>query len=1052
LNTAQLLAADPKVSAWVAASAGTGKTKVLTDRILNLLLHGVTPERILCLTFTKAAASEMANRLMKRLAQWAIIPELDLTRELKGLLGDKTIALPLVSRARKLFSLVLDVPGGMKIQTIHGFCQTILGRFPLEAGVSPHFRILDEVLGEDILLQAQHKVFADPSPMAQRALDILNPFMEDLRFKDFCNGRSRIMSLLGKYDNFWSYVQRVIEFMEIKEFVSQPEELLDPELIPRLKAQSFSTDMAFEDYINIYLTQKGEIRKKLSPEQAPEAQRIYEWVQRLSALEIAQRTVAMLILVQDTMNEYQDRKLRQGVLDYDDLIQKAYYLLMQSEIASWVLYKLDGGIDHLLIDEAQDTNTLQWDIILSLTQEFYSHSKSNRTIFAVGDAKQSIYSFQGANPEDFVRLKGHYAKLAQAFEVGWRDVQLELSYRSTAAILAIVDEVFKNDQTRQGVSFGQEKINHHVFREVSSEYLPGLVKLWPLVEAEANEKVTQATEWRIPLERVERRSPQYLMAEFLAEQVAGLISSKGILHSTNQAIQPKDILILVRKRGEISDEIIHALKKRNIPVAGSDRLVLTDYIAVMDLLALGQFVLLPDDDLNLACILRSPLIGLSEEDLFTLAHDREGTLWSSLTDKSSLNASLQFAHNWLSSCLHEAELSLVYEFYNWVLTQGGGRQRFLSRLGYEVEDVIDEFLSQCLNYEREQTGSLQGFVQFVNGQSQEIKRDSSDTVNNQVRLMTVHGSKGLQAPIVILPDAGEMGREKWDPLLWYDDVVLFRPTDSQDTTKTREMKNVDSQRKLEEKNRLLYVALTRAQDQLYIGGWIKKGKELADDSWYRLIQQAIENKAGTTADSHSDHIYLTNIEKITGEAAQNDTVIPEWVTRPYMEDSSENLKLNQKNSNIAAAKDRGILIHRFFEYLPHLNPEHRYKAACQIIEKEGLPITDWESDIQATLEILTNPTYANFFDVSSLAEVPLAGMIDGMPFQGRIDRLTVTEDTITIIDFKTSRDFPKKTDDIPPEIIKQLEGYEAALRTIYPEHNIRKILLWTAGPVIQEIP
>jgi len=1052
LNKAQLLAADPKVSAWVTASAGTGKTKVLTDRILNLLLQGFAPERILCLTFTKAAAAEMASRLMNRLAEWATLSQLDLIRELKVLVGEDAVPSSLLGRARQLFSLVLDTPGGMKIQTIHGFCQSVLGRFPLEAGIPPHFRVLDDILSEEILLEAQHRVFAKFSPPIVCALEILNPYMADQRFstilKDFYDDRSRVMTLLNKYKNFWSYAGELLIFLEVDSFIERPEQLLEPGLIPHLKAQFTPPEYDFESYIDTYLTQKREIRKKLFPEQIPEAEHVFRFVRSLSALELAQRTTATLVLFQEIMQEYEDQKMRRGVLDYDDLIQKTQRLLNQSGIAAWVLYKLDGGINHLLIDEAQDTNAAQWDIVLSLTAEFFTQDNRDRTIFAVGDAKQSIYSFQGANPEDFLKLKDHFASMTQTMGQTWRDVQLDLSYRSTAAILSIVDEVFANDQTKQGVSFGQKDIVHHVFREGSKEHLPGVVELWPLIESKADKK-DNAGEWQLPLERVERRSPQYCLAQYLADQVAQWIVSKGILPSTHQPIQPRDILILVRKRSMLSEEIIRALKKRNIPIAGSDRLVLTDYIAVMDLLALAQFVLLPEDDLNLACVLRSPLIGIGEEDLFTIAHGREGTLWASLSKNSSLSPSFEMAHRWLKACLHESDLSPVYEFFNWVLIQGEGRRRFLSRLGQEAEDVIEEFLTQCLKYDREHAGSLQGFVHFMSQQSQEIKRDSSDTVHNQVRLMTIHGSKGLQAPIVILPDASEAGKERWDPLLWGDNLVMLRPSQIQDTDKTRFLKDKGAYQGAQEKRRLLYVALTRAQDRLYVGGWTLPGRDVAEESWYRLIQNAVQFKSGTNCYYHGDDQSVEEWGIRQKESFEKDCSLPAWALSRPIEPAQKKTGLEEKRVLSSKAIERGILIHRFFEYLPQFPENHRYIAASQIVEKEGLSISDWERDIQATLGILSNSDFKCFFGPDSLSEVPISGSIDGVSFQGRIDRLLVTKDTITIIDYKTDRAPPTKMEDIPKKYIKQLEGYATALKFIYPSHQIRKILLWTAGPRIQ---
>lgn len=1054
MSTAQFLAADPKVSAWVVASAGTGKTKVLTDRILNLLLQGFAPERILCLTFTKAAASEMANRLMKRLARWATLPELELTQDLQEISNESLISLQLISRARQLFTLVLDAPGGMKIQTIHGFCQSVLSRFPIEAGIPPHFRVLDDQLADDLWMEAQRRVLAKPSSLADTALSILNPYMADQRFSsilnDFYYDRSRIEELLKRYDNLWDYATELLAFLEVNTQVKNPQELLQSDFITRLKTQFEPSEANFETLLKTYLTQKNEIRKKLNPEQMLQAERVYQFVRSLSALEVVQRTIATLALFQEINQNYQDEKSRRGVLDYDDLIQKTQHLLNQPGIASWVLYKLDGGIDHLLVDEAQDTNAAQWDIILSLTSEFFTQNKACRTIFAVGDPKQSIYSFQGANPEDFLKIKDHFSRLSQKGGQDWRDVRLDLSYRSTAAILSIVDEVFANDQNKKGIAFDNSEIIHHVHREPSHAHLPSLVELWPLIEPLKYNEESDESEWHLPLERVDRASPQSRLAYYLAEQVESWIRAKGLLPSTHQPIQPRDILILVRKRSILGQEIIRALKKRNIPVAGADRLILTDHIAVMDLLALGQFAVLPEDDLSLASILRSPLLGMSEDDLFSLAHERQGTLWASLSQNAQEKLSFQEAYTWLKACLREVDLCPVYEFYSWVLTQQQGRCRFLSRLGHEVEDVLEEFLTQCLNYDQEHAGSLQGFIHFMTYQTQEIKRDTSDTIHNQVRLMTVHGSKGLQAPIVILPEAAESGKERADSLLWTDKLVMLRPTQIQDTDDTKYYKHREIQATTEERRRLLYVALTRAQDRLYVGGWIS-GRELAKDCWYQVIKDALHLKSESNVYTHDQHIPSSEINNLYPSEAlvENVLTLPGWALASPLEMPKVQNDSGLEKSYSSKAMQRGILIHRFFEYLPEFSLDHRYGKACQLIEKEGLHLSDWQSDIEATLKILNDPDLADIFGPNSLAEVPVSGIVDGLPFQGRIDRLHVTDETLTIIDYKSDQNPADSVEDIPDMYKKQLEGYAAALKSIYPHHQIRKIILWTTGPKVQ---
>lgn len=1050
LSTAQFLAADPKVSAWVAASAGTGKTKVLTDRILNLLLHGFAAERILCLTFTKAAAAEMANRLMQRLALWATATDEELGLELQTLLGNTPVSPSILQRARQLFPLVLDVPGGMKIQTIHGFCQSTLSRFPLEAGVPPHFQIIDDLLADQILNDAQRATFLNPSPFAKSSLEVLNPYMADQRFglilKELYQNRSRIMALLAKHKTIWAYAQHLMDFLHIDAPSLCEDNILADNLIDELKCQFVPKDTNYDSYVSSFLTKKNEIRKKLSPEQLQEAEKVYQFVRSLALIETIRSTIAILILFQEIMQCYHDRKIQSNVLDYDDLIDKTRKLLSLPDIASWVLYKLDGGIDHLLIDEAQDTNEAQWEIILRLTSEFYSQSDSKRTIFAVGDAKQSIYSFQGANPKDFIRFKDHFAQLTKNVGQNWRDVQLDLSYRSTEPILTVVDEIFSQYPTKQGLTFDQTEIVHDVYREMSD----GVVELWPLIETDRQEEEVENGEWKMPLERIERPTSPYLLAQYLADQVASWLQSSDILPSTNQPIQPRDILILVRKRTELTHEIIRALKKSGIPVAGSDRLVLTDYIAIQDLLAVGQFALLPEDDLNLACVLRSPLIGMSEEDLYTLAQGRQGSLWLSLVEQAKTHLTFLPAYDWLKKCMNQADVIPVYEFYNHVLTQGEGRLRFVSRLGQEVEEVLEEFLTQCIKYDQGNASSLQGFIHFMSNQSQEIKRDSSDTNSNQIRMMTIHGAKGLQAPIVILPDAAEGGRDKRELFLWGDNVMMLRPKQEDDTLETSQLKKESARQVEEEKRRLFYVALTRAQDRLYVGGW-KTEKEIPEDCWYQLMQKAIAKRSENNSDYHG---YLQGDYKqpiVCKEAPVKKHALPIWVRERPANVHQSNNQAEVKRSFSSQAIDRGIFIHQLFEYLPDFPAEQRYDVACQLIHKKKLPLMQWESDIQAVLSIMKDPNLTEIFGPNSLAEVPISGYIEGKLFQGRIDRLHVSNDKVIIVDFKTNQNPPAKDDHIPKEYIQQLEGYAKALSSLYPHHQIQKLILWTSGPYIQVI-
>jgi ATP-dependent helicase/nuclease subunit A len=1078
VNTAQILAADPQASVWVAASAGTGKTKVLTDRILTLLLHGFTPERILCLTFTKAAASEMANRLMQRLAKWATLSPAELVKELEDLLGTVPASI-LFTRACHLFSQVLDTPGGMKIQTLHGFCQSILGRFPLEAQIPPHFRILDDLQAREMWARARQAVFQNPSPSVMRALKVLNPLMGDLYFttllESFYTYRSRVESVLDKNGSTQNFAESLFKFLKIDSL--SLEECLNETLIENQKKQFAPRGQDFESYIRIFLTKEDEIRKNLSEDQVLKAEEIKRFVWFLKGLETARRTLAFVIIFQDIAQSYARQKLDQAVLDYEDLIHKTQNLLAQPTVAAWILYKLDGGIDHLLIDEAQDTSAIQWQIIQSLTSEFFTGSNRVRTFFAVGDAKQSIYSFQGADPQNFVRMRDYFANLVRSNGQTWREVDLDLSYRSTPVVLKVVDKVFALPENRRGVAFDKNvSIRHRPFREHDS----GIVELWPLVETsepDAHKPTEKPTgEWQLPLARIERASPRKMLANGVANHIAHWLEAGEKLPSTGESVQPRDILILLRKRGELGHEIIRALEKRSIPVAGADRLILTDHIAVMDLIALGRFVLLPQDDLNLACLLRSPLISLSEEDLYSLAYEREGALWTALVQKAGEKGEFHQACQWLQDRLYEADIRPVYEFYSHALYSGRGKACFVARLGHEVEDILDEFLTRALIYDQSRAGGLQGFIHLLTSRSPEIKRDTSDTVQNRVRVMTVHGSKGLQSPLVVLPDAADpgsgIGTGKRDALLWGEDFFILKPAGKDDTPQTRVLKAQGQARDEEEYHRLLYVAMTRAQDHLYMGGYARNHNS-SGHSWHQMLYNAlgktnISKPEQFIADYSSDH--TRRVSFATATAAQP---LPGWITdlpsgkekRTDMLPRDNDVEQAATEAAVQATKgamERGILIHKFFDYLPSLPKDKRYKAACHLVEKvfpdmqPGLHNV-WEEDINKTLQILEGPDFAPIFGPESLSEVPIIGYKvgtdypEGRAFEARIDRLLVKDQTITIIDYKTDRTVPANLADVPKSYRRQLTTYAEILSAIYPDHQIHKYLLWTQGPLIQEI-
>ncbi len=547
---------------------------------------------------------------------------------------------------------------------------------------------------------------------------------------------------------------------------------------------------------------------------------------------------------------YEQRKSTRAMLDYEDLIMGMVKLLSREGVAPWVLYKLDGGLDHILIDEAQDTSAEQWQVVAAIAEEFFAGegaSQQRRTIFAVGDEKQSIFSFQGADPREFARMRLHFDQRIRAAKQNLQTVPLNISFRSAQPVLEAVNAVFGVESARAGVVIGGAWPEH----ETSRDGQAGLVELWPPVAPAEGE---EPAPWELPLEPRPGDSPRQRLALYIAAFIADMIGRGEKLGSQNRAVTAGDFLVLVRRRNAFVDELIRALKARNVAVAGIDRLVLTEHIAVMDLMALGQFLLLPGDDLTLATVLKSPLLNFTEEALFDLAYGRGGqSLWSVLSARSGERPDFATAHRYLSDLLARVDFARPFDLYADLLSRGGGRMALQARLGFEALDPIDEFLALALAYEREHVPSLQGFLHWLANGAVEVKRELDEGARDKVRIMTVHGAKGLQAPIVILPDTTQLPKPQQN-LLWLregdedgaEGLLLWSPRKDLDEAVAAEARAEHRARQAEEYRRLLYVALTRAEDRLYVGGW-QIGKSVPDDSWYGLIAAGLREKAKATA-------------------------------------------------------------------------------------------------------------------------------------------------------------------------------------------------------------
>jgi len=1107
-----LAAADPKRSAWVSANAGAGKTHTLANRVTRLLLEGARPEKILCLTYTKAAAAEMAGRLFEQLGEWSMLSDADLTQRIAEI-GEAPRDKDGLKAARRLFAKALETPGGLKIQTIHSFCQYLLARFPLEAGIAPSFRVLDDATARELLAEARSRVLerAGSGDVAlsaaaahlvtqtseARLKQILDAALGNDRrklerfFGGLAGDDALAKAVAGAHGAEYGETAESIAAAFLAEMEAEEARLIqvvqwlatgkktDIERADALRSALEGNGDSFEDFAGVFLTTKREPLKSLATKALADAQpALLEYLQgvmarfiaaeeRARAARAASLAHAALTLADAARHEYAREKHLRGALDYDDLIIETQRLLEKKEAAAWVLYKLDGGLDHILIDEAQDTSPEQWAIVRRLTEEFVAGSGARddtvRTIFVVGDEKQSIFSFQGADPSEFERNRLDFAARSGPAASQFEPIALTKSWRSAPEILQFVDEVFGTDEARAGLTFSGAMVSHDAHRDTAK----GRVEFWPALKpAEAPEP----DPWR-PVDVESEASPVVRLAERIATQIRSWIDSGAKLPGHDNPIHPGDIMILMPRREPFASEIIRRLKERGVPVAGADRIKLGNQIAVMDLIALGRFALLPEDDLNLAALLRSPMIDVSEEELFALCNGREGTLWRALSARKDECAAFGFAHAFLSEMLSRADFTAPYEFYATALSTFGMRSRLLARLTAEAADAIDEFLSLALNYEALNTPSLEGFLHWIARGDAEIKRDM-ERGRDEVRVMTVHGAKGLEADIVILPDTTSLPDSpgKRGDLLYTDDGVVFPLAGSHAPDAVKRAKADAEIEALKEHRRLLYVALTRAKDRLYVCGFESK-KGVREGSWYEHIERAAMS-LGVPVVRGDETVHLlgeADVER-AGAVAPAPTPkfdLPGWATKalpaeretPRLIRPSDAAGMDEPAmlSPLGATKRfaRGLLVHALLARLPEIEPALRRDIALKFLTaragaQQAREIAD------ETLRVLNDPAFAAAFAPGSRAELAIVADLpelgEGARISGRIDRLAVTDTEVLAVDFKTNRPPPARPQDVSTLYLTQMALYRAALAKVFPKLRIATALVWTEGPSLMALP
>ncbi len=1117
-------ASNPSTSAWVSANAGTGKTHVLAQRVIRLMLERNTDaSKILCLTFTKAAAANMANRIFDTLRKWIALGDAELDAAIRAT-GAKLGSKKQRDRARRLFAAALETPGGLKVQTIHGFCTRLLQQFPFEANVPARFRVLEEVEQQQLLEQLRRTMLFEasnnPDSPIGRALAAIIPAASDFGFQEglleAIRERERLIEWVEHAGGIEQAATQLCAALDINPndtLEAVEKDILDGPHLPssnwmavegicrtgsandKRQAERLQTAIAatgrtrVETYLGVFYTEKGELRGSIltaslvkqyadvAARLNSEKDRLPELCARRNAVLIRDRTVALVTLALEVISRYRAEKNRRGFLDFDDLIARTRDLLRKVD-AQWVHYKLDLGIDHLLIDEAQDTSSEQWDIVRAFIAEFFAGAGARgdvkRTIFAVGDDKQSIFSFQGAKPLEFDEAQKFFERAHKAAGLEFKPVKSIHSFRSVPVVLEAVDVVFKQPAAHRGLTADPAPTQHEAVRAAS----PGLVELWPVVVPDPKKDIEA---WDEPFDTTSETSPRVKLASQIAEAVKTWLKRGDLVGDGDERhpLRAGDVLILVRQRGPLFEAIIRALKSADVAVAGADRLQLTEHIAIMDLLALADALLQPQDDLALATILKSPLFGISEDELLGLAHGRQGSL------RAALRTNLPELGKKLDALNDESRTLSPFTFYARLLG-GGGRKAFLARLGHEANDALDEFLNLALAYESRQTPSLQGFVHWIRTASTEVKRDM-EIARDEVRVMTVHGAKGLEAPVVVLADTTTepAGPQIHHPKLFSlpaqnaapdtPDRIAWMPTKQDEVAAVADARATMILDNENEYRRLLYVAMTRAADQLIVCGSVGQ-KKMPPGCWYQLIEQGLEadgplaNEPGDVKDMTVRRFrkFTPETGKAAAPSAIHATQLPDWLTRPAKAEAARADVLRPSAATDDArhafggsgverrrALARGTHVHRLMQSLPDAPPTRRADATRRYLARQKLDDTERTEIAEHTLRLLGDLRFDKLFLPGSRAEVSIVGRHNGLDVSGQIDRLVVTPDEVLIADYKTNRPAPKNLDEARmrhANYVRQLALYRSVLMRLYPGRPVRAALLWTDTPDLMEIP
>jgi ATP-dependent helicase/nuclease subunit A len=1146
VRASQARASDPAHSVWVSANAGSGKTHVLAQRVIRLLLDGAEPSKILCLTYTRAAAANMADRVFKVLSEWATLPDDELAKRIEAVEERKPRAGKL-QRARRLFAAALETPGGLKIQTIHAFCEAVLHQFPLEANIAGHFEMLDGPMEAALVGEVRREMIGSAAAAGDRELSEafaavigrVGEFGLNMLLQEIVARRDALKRFIGElgveggsilFDEFDLARDETADSVaasiwplqgfsnaEFSAFVAAAEATVAKralnDIIPKASLAFTETDSARR----LVLLEEGFLKGDGTPydasvfkaalvarlpdlpaRYAAAAAEIVRVADRHALITMIEGTKAALTLADRMIGRYERLKSARGFLDFNDLIVRTVNLLARADAGAWVHYKLDQGIDHILLDEAQDTSPEQWQVVRRLAEEFFTglgaRPNTPRSIFAVGDEKQSIYSFQGADPAGFHDSRLSIRDKAAGAGLPFEELKLTWSFRSTDDVLSAVDLVFGGDRDRRK-GLGDDWAGHRAIRAAD----PGYVEVWPSV---APDPAEEPDDWRVAVDHV--RAPAVRLAESIAQTIRDWISRGEMLEGQGRRLAPGDVLVLVRKRDRFIHALSRSLKEKGVAVAGADRLSLRAHIAVKDMMALGRFVQHPDDDLSLATILRSPIFGIGEEQLYAIAAGRPPfvSLHAALVEAAAKDASLQTIAEQLEAWRDAAAFLPVFEFFAGVLARDGVRRRMIARLGDDAGDILDEFLTFCLAAERTGLPGLDAFLETLDNAAPEIRREM-DQGRDEVRIMTAHAAKGLEAPVVFLVDSGsppfvDAHLPRLLPFesrkqLWHGRGFLWRAAADIKNTESERASAAIRDKAEDEYRRLLYVGLTRAEDRLVICGYHGM-RQPGTANWHALVTAALAGSPHVQTREHAPlgqpvvryRVSKVQPAKASPDAAQTSLTLapplPQWLAADLPPESAAHRPLSpsaaaellEEKPRIAAppvtspvlepeasrsfAAERGLVVHKLLQVLPSLPVPDRRAAAERYLARAAAQWEDGErqSALASVFRILEDERFAPIFAEASRAEVSLAGRLvlrgGERAVAGVVDRLAVTPREVLIIDYKTNRPPPRTLAEAPEAYVLQLAIYRALLQPLYPGRTVAAALLFTEGPNLIQVP